>query len=284
MVHKHKNSYQTQLSPAQILREIFLEHRARNAAYSTRAYARDLGMSQTLLSLILNGKRPLTLKQASQICVLINMSTEDSQSLMDATLLALPDNSKSLSKLKKIHTDRRAQRNRKNLFKDYNVERFKVLSQWYHIAILDLTTTKKFKSDVRWIAERLGISTIEARDAIERLIDLGLLEKTQGGLSKTDSQIYFVTQKSEPAVRAFHRQMISKAISELDKVSDKDFSKREISSITMAVRGDRIVEARKRIKDFQKELAAFLTEGECDELFQLNLQFFQLSKTIKELK
>ncbi|MGZ3806078.1 MAG: TIGR02147 family protein, partial [Pseudobdellovibrionaceae bacterium] len=166
--------------------------------------------------------------------------------------------------------------------KDYDVERVKILSQWHHVAILDLTTTKNFRFNIQWISERLGISAFEARDAVERLLELGLLEKKQNKLQKAESQIYFVTQKSEPAVRSFHKQMISKSILELDKTSDKDFEKREISSITMAVRSDRISEARKRIQSFQKDLAAFLTEGDCDELFQLNLQLFQLSKSVKE--
>lgn len=38
-----------------------------NAAYSTRALARDLHISQTLISLILNGQRPLTRKVALKI-------------------------------------------------------------------------------------------------------------------------------------------------------------------------------------------------------------------------
>ncbi len=264
-------------SPAKILRQIFLDRKERNAAYSSRSFARDLGMSQTLLSLVLNGKRPLTVKQAAQISILLELTSEDTERFLELTLLALPENSKGISKLR-----RQRKELPKPIFMDYAVERFKVISQWYHLAILDLTTTATFKNDQNWIAKRLGVSTYEVRDAIERLIALGFLEKTADSLRKVDSKLYFATQASESAVRNFHKQMIDKAKSKLDETRPADFAARDISSITMAVRKDRIAEAKTRIKKFQMELATFLTEGECDEVYQMNMQLFGLTKNERE--
>ena len=259
-------------NPADFLRAVFLERRERNLLYSTRAFARDLGISQALLSMVLGGKRPLTAKQAAKIGALLGLSPGKAQELLESALRSLPNRSKSSHHLTQ-HGKARP------LFKDYAVERFKAISQWHHVAILDLSTTYDFRNDLRWIARRLGISTIEARDALTRLLDLGFLIPSGDSVKKSDEQIYFSTKKSELAIRAFHKSMLSKAQLKLDETTPEAFAQREISAITMAARRDRIPEAKKRIQKFQKNLAAFLTEGECDEVFQLNVQLFPLTKS-----
>jgi uncharacterized protein (TIGR02147 family) len=251
---------------AEFLRRIYIQRRTRNPAYSTRAYARDLGMSQALLSLVLNGRRPLSPKQAAKTSVLLGLPREEAESLLRSTLSTL-----SVSR----------QRRSPSVLKTVEVETFKVLSHWYHTAILDLATTKDFRSDPAWIARRLGISPIEVRDALDRLLACGFLTREESRLRKTDRRIHFKTRNSRAAIRSFHQQMIAKASAALDEATPQAFERREISGTTLAVRSDRIAEARKRIQKFQKKIAAFLTDGECDEVYQLNVQLFPLTRARK---
>ncbi len=262
-------------SPSDFLRALFLDRKERNLLYSTRAFARDLGMSQALVSLVMNGKRPLTIKHATQISVLLGFSKDRAESFIESTLLALPSNAKIAKRLRQAklkgvtHTP---------AYKNYELERFKAISQWYHLAILDLTTTKNFRSEMDWIARRLGISALEARDAVTRLLDMGLLEQKAGKFSKSSKQIYFATKRSETAVRSFHQQMIGKALEQLQKTDDASFDARHISSMTMAIPKSSLPLAKERIQKFQQELAALLCTGECDEVYQLNVQMFPLTK------
>lgn len=243
-------------NPQDALRSIFLERRGRNAAYSMRAFARDLGMSQALMSLILSGKRPLTLKQAARISVMLGLPQKESEALVEAVV-------------KKPGKP----------FVNLELEAFKMIGQWYHVAILDLTTTKGFKSDPVWIADRLGIGVLEARDAIERLIKLELLMRDRAGrISKPKEKVYFPTTRSRAPIRAFHTQMITKALEQLTDARPEAFERREISAITMAIPASAVAKARARIQAFQKELAAELTVGDCDEVYQLNVQFFPLTR------
>ena len=236
-------------------------------------------MSQTLLSLVLSGKRPFTVKQATQASVLLGLTQEESARLLDSTLMSLPSNSRGLGRLKQARAA--ASKETLPLFRDHQIDRFKAIATWYHTAILDLTTTRNFRASPRWIAERLGISTIEAHDAVERLVSLGLLVRDSQGLRKPESKIYFATDRSEPAVRNFHKQMMEKAQAALSSNSPGEFERREISGMTIAVHVDRLPDAKKRIQKFQRELAAFLNEGDCDEVFQLNVQFFPLTRSSK---
>lgn len=264
---------------------MFLERKARNAAYSTRAFARDLGISQALLSLVLSGKRPLTVKQAAQMSVLLGFDKDQAQAFLETTLLALPENSKALKRLRR---ERRAAGATalpaKPHFIDYELERFKALSHWYHLAILDLTTTQGFVDDPVWIARRLGIGPVEARDARERLLTLGLLgiDPATGGVFKRDTQIFFATRKSEGAVRAFHQQMIGKALDQLKRTDQASFDARQISAMTMAIPKSAWPEAKARIQKFQQELAALVTQGDCDEVYQLNVQMFPLTQAVSK--
>ncbi len=287
---KHKKSTLTKASekesqefqnPAEILRGIFLDRKGRNQAYSTRAFARDLGISQSLLSMVMSGKRPLTVKQAAQISVLLGFSKEDADRFLESTLLALPENSKALKHLRKSRRNSPRGTLFEPIYKNYEIERFKALSQWYHVAILDLTTTHDFKEDSHWIARRLGISPIEATDAVSRLLTLGLLLRIKGKLVKSTHRIYFPTQRSEPAIRSFHQQMIGKAMDQLELVDDASFEARQISAMTMAIPKSAWPEAKARIQKFQQELATFLGQGDCDEIYQMNIQMFPLTQKVE---
>ncbi len=260
-------------SPPAFLRELFLMRKRKNPSYSTRSFARDIGISQTLFSLVINGKRHLTTKQAAQISILLGLSKEKTDQFLKSTLLHLPSSSKAIKKL-------RIKENftKNSLSKIFDLENFKAISEWYHIAILDLSTIRGFVSDPKWIARRLGITSIQANDAIERLISLAFLKRKNGKLEKTSERIHFTTQKAEVAARHFHQQMIDLGRKALDKTDIRSFKAREISGTTMAVRRDRIDEAKEKIREFQKELADLVSDGECDEVYQLNVQFFPLTQ------
>ena len=62
-----------------IIRDAWIERKTRNSGYSVRAFARDLGVSQTLLSLVLSGKRPVTLELAARIAAVLKFSPEKSE-------------------------------------------------------------------------------------------------------------------------------------------------------------------------------------------------------------
>ena len=53
-----------------------------------------------------------------------------------------------------------------------SIDKFSVISEWYHYAILELTYVSGFKADYKWIARKLSITVEEAKVAIERLIRL----------------------------------------------------------------------------------------------------------------
>lgn len=272
------NRKEIQAEPNQWIRDAYLLRKQKNPTYSLRAFARDLGMSQALLSLVLNGQRPLTLKQAHKIAALLQLSPGDEKNFIDATLASLPENAKITQKI------RQAKQKQDSIFivKSFDTEKFHTISNWYHLAILNLTATRGFKSDSRWIAKRLGISKPEADAAIERLVLLGLLESKNGTLKKVTLNSEWVPSESKAAIRNFHHQMMEKAQAELTKTDSEAFSKRSITGTSLAVDTKQIDEAKAFIREFEKEFTRRFTTAHSNEVYQMNLQFFPITQKTGE--
>jgi uncharacterized protein (TIGR02147 family) len=257
--------------------EIFQQRKRKNPLYSTHAFARDLGVSQGYVSLVLNGRRRLSLKRALQFAVLLRLEQPQARALVEGAIADGPADAATREKLSQF-LERLDDKSGVPSYERLEVDRFRVISEWYHLAILDLTTVPAFQPDADWIARRLGISTAEARDGIDRLLRLELLKRNGAQLVKTKLRIEFPAERPDAAIRLFHQQMMEKALAELDQRNEERFARREISGMTMAINSSRLPEARRRIQRFQKELATFLCKGGGDALYQLNVQFFPLER------
>lgn len=261
----------------EIFRDIFIEKQGRNTKYSLRALARDLEVSPTFLSLFLNGKKKLSFQRALAFAQMLGLDEKTSQAFLKSVAIELAKD-KDYQVFLKTSVEHAQIDIEREQFHVLELDRFKTLSEWYHIAILDFTEVKNFKSDEKWVAKQLGITKDQVLAAVARLERLGLLETRARQWRKTQSKLAIPTNHSEKAVREFHSQMMIRAKEAMARAEPHEFEEREVCGSTMAINSSRIPEARKRIQKFRRELLEYLTEGECDELYQLNLQFFRLTK------
>jgi len=265
-----------QLRSGEILKGILQAKLKKNPSYSLRAAARDLGVSHGYLSLVLNGKKRLSFERALQVVQFLKTDEARSELLLRSVALESTKNpacraflANSLSGEEDSHTGE---------FAILELDRFRILSEWYHIAILDLTLVKQFRPDAIWVAARLGIEADQVRIAVARLERLGLLKVTPTSWIKTTARLALPTNHSERAVREFHEQMIDKARETLQSPAAEDFSAREISAITFVVDPSKMAQAKKKIEKFKREMLAFMGDGECTELYQMNVQLFPLMR------
>jgi len=274
-------------NPADTLKEAYLLRRERNKAYSLNAFAQDMGISKSFLSRVLSGERPVSMKLAIQISVALDFDEAQSRTLLFSVIQFSSKNAK-ISKKVKARLQKEFEDSSEIapiIYTTVDLERFKVMSHWYHFALINLTRIKGFKSTPTWIAKKLGITVLETRDAIERLIALDLLQEVDGILRASPHPFLNVkTQKSELAVRNFHEQMITKAKDELKKTSPEAFNRRLINGITFTCAKDQIELIKNKIDKFQDELLALIENSESEELYQMNVQFFPLTKDNGELK
>lgn len=202
------------------LQKDLAERCLRNPNYSVRAYAKDLLVSPASLSQILNNKRPLTQEMAERICTRLELSPLDRKKLLSNG----------------------------NHLQDKNIDfleedQFKAVSDWYHIAILELTQCEDFQNDSKWIAKRLGIHEALVKDAIERLLRLQILKRHDNQLVKNLSPFLTIFNNSTSTEkRKLQKQFLQKGIEALSSVP---YEKRSHKGLTFSVHHKSIEDLKK---------------------------------------
>jgi uncharacterized protein (TIGR02147 family) len=262
-------------SIAAVLRDVLARKLSRNPHYSLRALARDLGVSHTYLSLVINEKKALSMKKVVHFSRLLELGERESEAFVQAG--AREARGRAFEKAELEDPRSRSKAPAETYFQ-LETDRFRLLGDWYHLPILDLTLTRGFRSDSRWVAARLGITLDQARDGIERLKRVGLLEERDGVLNKVAANLIVRPAAPTDSVRAYHRQMIGKALESLQSAAPADREARDITGVVLPVDPRRLPEAKRRIARFRLALMKFLSEGESSELYHLNLQLFPLTR------
>lgn len=254
-----------------------LERRlAKNPTYSLRAFARHLGISPQMLSFVVNRKKNISSGVAAQFADRLNLNPSESTYFLD--LVTLAKSTKPAEK--KLVEERIRLRERTPEFAQLEESKFKVISDWHHYAILELTQTVGFKSDAAWIAKRLGIKAFEAEQAIERLKVLELLEESPTGqITRTEVNLSATYEAPNAALRKLAKQYLEKSIAALE---DQPREERDITNITMSIDPTRIPEAKKMIADFRRKLCAFLEQGERTEVYVLSPALIKLTNEVTE--
>ncbi len=158
-----------------------------------------------------------------------------------------------------------------------SIENFQIIAQWYHFAILSLTNLKGFRGDLGWIARRLKIRLEEAEVAVGRLLTLGLLERTpKGWKAVNDADIGTTSDVSSEAIRENHSQHLTLAQTALRELP---IDRREFNNLTLAMNLSDVPRAKAALREF---IEKFNREHETvpgQELFQLNVQFYQITRS-----
>lgn len=243
-----------------LLKEELEVRKKRNPRYSLRAFSQSLNISPAHVSQLISGKRKLTPQILSQISKALNLSPEEERSLHTQVLIPQylqPGQEVGKRQLKE--------------------DEFRVISDWYHFAILSLCKIKNSKADPFWISERLGISVAEAREALERLVRLNILENSQF-LKRKSAPLNVISETPSRAIQAYHNKILNMA---LDKLSTVPVEKRDYSAMTFLADPQKIQPARKMVEEFQDRLADFLQTPNAKEVFIVACQIFPLERIEK---
>lgn len=124
--------------PVHILNEILTERKRQKPYYPVKVFAREAGISQPLLSLILSGKRSLTVLQAKKMSILLGLSEETERRLIDAALLASTKDVKLKNKMESNQKLREA-----SILKPTKAKRLNGLEPWQYVPLLVLVDPSK---------------------------------------------------------------------------------------------------------------------------------------------
>ena len=235
-----------------------------------RSYAKYLDVSPSTLSRILNGKKSPSYAIAEKLIDKMGLDPKSSKAFMDSVVEE--QNSRGLK------------RKDPNIIKygattvessDLNIDYYKYISEWHYATILELTKVEGFKSNPKWIAKKLGVTQTEVKIAIDRLLDLELLEIKNGKLVKAAAHLrlqdmYTATSSGR---RKKQKQLREKSITAID---EQNINKRSMTSMTMSIDPSLIPEAKEMIKEFNEKLCAFFETGSKKEVFAWEVSLFSL--------
>jgi uncharacterized protein (TIGR02147 family) len=257
----------------EVLKGILLDRISQNSQYSLRAFARDLNISHSYLSQLINGRRGISAGQAVKMMKVLQLHGNERARFLGAVFRSHEEGG-AIVKAQGRRANKAAQAGLV-----LEIDRFRLVSEWYHGAIVELTAIEGFKPNVGWIGKRLGIEPKTVKDAVQRLMRLGILNKDSGGWRRVHTQIDFPMSRADLATQKYHEQLIEKAKLALNSPSTADYEARDITAHTAAINPKRLPEAKKRVAAFRKKLMAYLGKGGVSEVYQLNIQLFQLSRT-----
>ncbi len=232
--------------------------KTKNRHYSMRAFARDLGLSVTVLSEVLANKRRFSPKNAMQV---------------DEKLALAPALARRLSQASREQATPDPEEDRYFQIQD---DIFATISDWYHFAIMSLARLPRNQTSPQWIANRLGISAFEAEAAVARLQRLGLLSIDEGRLVRTEKSLQTTTDVPSSALRKFHRQHLQLAEVALERVP---VHLRDITSVTLAVDPQFMSLAKPLIQRFRKQMERLARSETPKEVYTLAIQFYPLTQS-----
>ena len=254
-----------------IVRQIYSalnDAKARRGNYSLRQFARKLGVASPVLIQVLNGKRNLTRKLALQLLTGIGMDASEISRLVEA----LP----SRQIRRESAETSGAVLNLPYGYSEIEASHLSVLSEWWYFATIALVETDSFRPDPRWIANRLGIRIRDAKNALQHLLRLGLLERTaEGGVRSTGKSLTTTFDIPSSFIRRNHVQGLELAA---DRIQEIPVAERDYSSVTFYADRSRVDEAKRRIEKFRRELVAYLEGGKRDDVYRLQVQLLPLTK------
>lgn len=248
---------------------------ARNSGYSLRAFARDLGISAASLSLVMGGKQGLSRPRAEKIAKRLGMESRERDFFAD---LVESQHARSARQRSFASVRLRQYDSAKTTL---SLDAFKVMSDWYHLAILELTEVEGFQSSPRWIAKTLGVNEKAIELGIERLKKLELLEEVDGVLRQTEGFLATPSGIPSASIKQFHRQILGKAEIALDRQSVEE---RDFTTVIFRMNPSDLAWAKEEMKTFRRTLTARLEQNPTGKkVYCLSTQLFGLQEpTLKK--
>jgi uncharacterized protein (TIGR02147 family) len=158
-------------------------------------------------------------------------------------------------------------------------EQYDYYTKWYHPVVRSLVSKVAFGNDYGLLAARLvpRITAAEAKASVTLLEKLGLIRKdSSGNWMQAEPILSTGDEVMSLNIVNYHKQVSRLAENAFDRSVRED---RDISALTLGINRETFNRIKSRLQSFRKEIMEIVKESEKpDRVFQLNLQFFPVSR------
>ncbi len=254
----------------------YVKRKKETYGVSLRSLSVQLNVSPSFLSRILSGKKPVPYALLLKMQKVFDIEPEVFENIRSAHVDHIPGIDQGLAA--------KGQRQLRTELKNWELSKpnsYKILRNWYYIAILEYVSLKKFDGLSESIADHFDLSIESTEIALRELCDLELIAKTEDGKwKKTQKKLRWSSAIPTKEIGNFHKIMMDKAKEQLVATNQQAFERRLITGITFTISSKKVKLAKKRLNEFIHELANELMDEESAdaEVYHLASQLFPLSK------
>lgn len=255
-----------------ILSQTYASRRARNGAYSLRAFARDIKLSPSRLCEVLKPGNRLSRESAERIGQRLGLSKTELERFCDLADLDHP--TPAVRKGAEARLKGQDKKDAKSwvTLRDEEI----ALTSWSHLAILELLDLGGEPPTPDEVSDRLALSVNEVTSALETLRRMKLVKLSRGVLTKTKKNLASTFDLPSASVKRLHEELMAKAVRALH---EQAFPRRSFDSLVLAMASEKIPEAKARIREFIRELNQELGSGPGkDEVYCISVQMHSLTR------
>lgn len=254
----------------------YFNENKRRGRITWRSFSKLAGFSSSgYLMLVCNGKANLS--DAGILQVAKAMGLNDSETAYFNELVRLDQSKRASDKKESLENLQKLAKNCKaRVLTDDALDYF---ANWHNVVMREIAphsvpNSKTFNIGRLFLPE---ISASEVSRALKFLTATGLLEKKEDGSYVQTDKVLTSGNKDvvSIALRDFHKQMNTLAISALDSVP---IAERNASEMVIGITKEQYAQIVKKIADFQQEILDLITStDEVDRVYCLQMNLFPLS-------
>lgn len=245
------------------LRETLSSRQRVNASYSLRAFAKDISIHPSSLSLILKAKRSLPLKDSKKVATSLKLSPKEASLFYESLFL------------ERMKAEAKASPATEPSFV-LDEAYHDVVAEWEHFAVLNLLEVSGFEPRIEFVAKKLNITNQRAKVVVDHLIHVNLISIQSDGSWKPQFENLRTTEDVPSA--AIHKAHLEKMDLGKAKLEQVPLDLRDFSSVSFAIDMENMDEAKALIREFRRRFQDLLNRGNKTEVYQLAMQFYPLSQ------
>ncbi|MBI4239211.1 MAG: TIGR02147 family protein [Deltaproteobacteria bacterium] len=266
-----------------LLEDFYQEQKAAaKSVVSHRYLARRAGFaSSNFIYLVIKGRRNLSYDSIQRIARVLGLTKRELlffEGLVHCNQTTDPtEKEQAFRKMLAFREYREA--------RQISAEQYDYFAKWYYPVIREMVNLREFREEPAWIAKTLtpSIAVDAAREALEKLQQLGLLVRAADGrLRQADQNLTTTTdgEAASAALLSFHQSMIEHGKRSLAQPA----ATREVSALTLSLSDRQFREIKARIQTLHRDVQALIANSgdePVDHICQLNFQLFGLTQLEK---
>jgi len=261
------------------LKDWFQYQKEKNPHFSYTTFSQKAGFkSRSFIQLVLKDQRSISAKSLFPMLKGLGLKAKEAHFFE-----ALVDFRQAKSHEEKaLHWERIRKLGKSSSAAKLRSQEFDFFREWYIAPLREIICNTEFKDDFEDLSQTIQpkITPKQAKDALNLLKDLKLIQQNKKGLwEHSDQHIHASSLSISHALREFQRTNAELASQALERFPRPE---RNISTITLGTDEKGFQAINQLISEFQENVVKIVEESDnANRVFQMNVQFFPLSKNFK---